>query len=130
MCPVAYFTMTRSKDHSFDLRFHLVQHAQQHGIRAAAAAFQTSRNTVRKRLHRYQESGLAGLQGGKSGAALLSAQDFHRAAERQVLEQRLSRTITRVIQVRSAFPPCASGLYTAELVTRCTSELVPWESTS
>ena len=62
MCPVAYFTMTRSQDHSFDLRFHLVQHALQHGIRPAAEAFRTSRNTVRKWLRRYQADGIAGLQ--------------------------------------------------------------------
>jgi transposase len=87
MCPVAYFTMTRSKDHSFDLRFHLVHHAQQHGIRAAAAAFQTSRNTVRKWLHRYQENGLAGLHE-QSRAPHTCPHQTAAAAEREVLEQR------------------------------------------
>ena len=54
--------MTRSKDHRFDLRLHLVPHALTHGIHATARAFGTSRNTVRKWLRRFQDEGPQGLK--------------------------------------------------------------------
>jgi transposase len=87
MCPMAYFTMTRSKDHTFDLRLHLVQHALQHGIRTAAAAFQTSRNTVRKWVRRYQTLGIAGLHE-DSRAPHSCPHKTSARLEQQVLEQR------------------------------------------
>ena len=62
MCPCPYFTMSRSRDHRFDLRMHLVRIALAQGVRAAARAFSTSRNTVRKWLRRFQQQGPAGLQ--------------------------------------------------------------------
>ncbi len=87
MCPVAYFTMTRSKDHTFDLRVHLVQHALHHGIRAAADTFQTSRNTVRKWLRRFQEHGLPGLKE-ESRAPRSCPHQTSNHFEQQVLAQR------------------------------------------
>ena len=87
MCPVAYFTMTRSKDHTFDLRFHMVHHALHHGIRAAADFFQTTRNTVRKWLRRYQQHSLAGLKE-KSRAPHSCPHKTSAALEQQVLQQR------------------------------------------
>ena len=62
MCPVPYFTMIRSHDHSFDLRLHLVRAALQSGVRAAARQLGTSRNTVRKWLRRFRQSGPDGLR--------------------------------------------------------------------
>ena len=62
MCPVPYFTMIRSHDHSFDLRLHLVRAALQSGVRAAARQLGTSRNTVRKWLRRSRQSGPDGLR--------------------------------------------------------------------
>jgi transposase len=87
MCPVAYFTMTRSKDHHFDLRFHLVQHALQHGIHAAARVFQTTRSTVRKWLRRYEKDKLAGLHE-QSRAPHSCPHKTSAALEKKVLEQR------------------------------------------
>ncbi len=43
-------------------RLRLVTHARQHGIKAAARAFQTIVPTVQKWLRRYQAQGLKGLQ--------------------------------------------------------------------
>jgi transposase len=54
--------MARSTNHRFDLRLHLVREALAKGIRAAAALFQCSRNTVRKWLRRFEADGIAGLQ--------------------------------------------------------------------
>lgn len=61
MCPVDYSIMTRSKNHCFDLRIHMVRLAIQDGVRSAARAFGTSRNTVRKWLSRFKIDGALGL---------------------------------------------------------------------
>ena len=61
MCPIGYYNMVRSKNHIFDLRLRMVQHADKHGIRATARAFKCSRNTVRKWVRRYREEGRRGL---------------------------------------------------------------------
>lgn len=61
MCPIGYYNMLRSKNHIFDLRLRMVQHAKEHGIRATARAFKCSRNTVRKWVRRHREEGLKGL---------------------------------------------------------------------
>jgi transposase len=87
MCPIAYFTMTRSKDHSFDVRVHLVRHAIAHGIHAASRAFQASRNTVRKWLRRFQAAGWAGLAE-QSRAPKSCPHKTTAAVEKQVLAQR------------------------------------------
>jgi len=60
--PVRYFDLIRQMKNPFDYRLRLVTHARQHGIKAAARAFQTTVPTVRKWLRRYQAQKLAGLQ--------------------------------------------------------------------
>jgi transposase len=45
----------------FGVRLQLVRHAQEHGIKPTARAYGASRNTVRKWLRRYDESGTAGM---------------------------------------------------------------------
>ena len=57
MCPVSYSIMNKSKNHRFDLRFHMVRMALKDGVRATARAFKTTRNTVRKWLHRFDQGG-------------------------------------------------------------------------
>ena len=61
MTPTPYCAMIRSKNHRFDLRLCMVKYALGHGIRAAAQAFASSRNSVRLWLRRYQKEGKAGL---------------------------------------------------------------------
>ncbi len=46
--PVPYFDLVRRMNNSFDYRLRLVAHARQHGIKAAARAFQTTVLAVRK----------------------------------------------------------------------------------
>jgi len=58
---VNYYTIIRSKSHLFYQRLEMVLFAKQNGIRAAAEEFATSRNTIRKRLRRFNEHGKAGL---------------------------------------------------------------------
>ncbi len=60
--PVPYFDVVRRMKNPFDYRLRVVAHARQHGIRAAAWAFQTPVLTVRKWLRRHQAQGLNGLQ--------------------------------------------------------------------
>jgi transposase len=50
-----------TKADKFDLRLRLVQHAQAHGVKATARAFDTTPKTVRKWLSRYRQERLAGL---------------------------------------------------------------------
>ena len=61
--PVAYFDVIREMKNAFNYRLQLVTYARQHGIKAAARAFQTTVPTVRKWLRRYQAQKLDGLQG-------------------------------------------------------------------
>jgi transposase len=79
--------MSRSQNHRYDLRLHLVRHALEHGIRDAVRTFQTSRATVRKWLRRYQAEGLPGLQE-QSRAPKTCPHKTPAAEERQVLAQR------------------------------------------
>src|SRR5579859_5896866 len=60
--PVPYFDVVRQMKNAFDYRLRLVSHARQHGIKAAARAFQTTVPTVRKWLRRYEARKLSGLQ--------------------------------------------------------------------
>ena len=60
--PVAYFDVIRKMNNAFDYRLRLVTHARQHGIKAAARAFQTTVPTVRKWLRRYEAQRLDGLK--------------------------------------------------------------------
>jgi len=89
MCPIEYFSMVRSKDHVFDLRVHLVRYALEHGLRAAAEAFQCTRNTVRKWTRRYGAEGLAGLAE-RSRAPKHCPHKTPPQLEAQVLAQRLA----------------------------------------
>jgi len=79
--------MIRSKNQTFDLRVHIVQYALKEGIRAAQRAFQTSRNTVRKWLRRFEKDGLPGLKE-QSRAPRFCPHRTPKAQERLVLEQR------------------------------------------
>ena len=56
-----YYAMIRSSNTTFALRHNLVVQALQHGLRAPAAHFGCSRNTVRKWLRRYRHQHLQGL---------------------------------------------------------------------
>ena len=46
--PVPYFDVVCRMNNPFDYRLRLVAHARQHGIKAAARAFQTTVLAVRK----------------------------------------------------------------------------------
>jgi transposase-like protein len=61
LCP-SYYEMIRNHDPDFHLRYRLVMAAQQDGIRAAARAFNCSRNTVRKWRRRFQQGGKPALK--------------------------------------------------------------------
>jgi len=60
--PVPYFDVIRHMPNAYNYRLQLVTQARQHGIKAAARAFQTSVPTVRKWLRRYAAQGLKGLE--------------------------------------------------------------------
>jgi transposase len=60
--PVRYFDLIRQMKNAFNYRLRLVAHARQHGIKAAARAFQSTVPTVRKWVRRYAAQGLKGLQ--------------------------------------------------------------------
>jgi transposase len=60
--PVPYFDVVRQMKNAFNYRLRLVTHARQHGIKAAARAFQTTVPTVRKWVRRFQAEGLKGLE--------------------------------------------------------------------
>ena len=87
MCPVAYFTMVRSKKPVFDLRIHMVRFALEQSIRAAAGQFLCSRNTVRKWVRRYQSEGLIGLED-RSRAPKSCPHKTPAALEADVIRQR------------------------------------------
>src|ERR1051326_3196227 len=57
----SYYAMIRTDDPQFALRLHLVLHAVQHGIKAAARHFRCARSSVRKWLRRYRADHLQGL---------------------------------------------------------------------
>lgn len=61
MGSLSYCEMRRMKCKSLDLRWHLVAHAREHGIKPTARAFRCSVLTVRKWLRRHAAEGLAGL---------------------------------------------------------------------
>ncbi len=62
MCPVDYYTNMRNCKDKRLLRYHLVIHAHEHGIKATARAFKTTPKTVRKWCCRYQPGTLKGLE--------------------------------------------------------------------
>ena len=59
--PAPYFDLIREMRSAYNHRLRLTQYARQHGIKAAARAFQTTLPTVRKWLRRYQPQGPSGL---------------------------------------------------------------------
>lgn len=63
MSPVGYLTMVAGKSEvsKTELRLGMVRHAQKHGIREAARAYRSSRNTVRVWKRRYEAEGMRGL---------------------------------------------------------------------
>jgi transposase len=60
--PVPYFDVVRQMKNAFSYRLRLVTPARQHGLKAAARAFQTTLPTVRKWVRRFQAQGLKGLE--------------------------------------------------------------------
>lgn len=62
MCHYNYYDIMRKSKDNRVLRRQMVLYAQQNGIKPAMRHFKTSRNTVRKWLRRWQESGYEGLQ--------------------------------------------------------------------
>ncbi|MCI0402590.1 MAG: helix-turn-helix domain-containing protein, partial [Acidobacteria bacterium] len=58
-----YWELVREMSNAYNHRLRLVSYARQHGLKAAAHAFQTTRRTVRKWVRRHQQEGLKGLVG-------------------------------------------------------------------
>lgn len=58
-----YWKLIREMKNPYNHRLRLVSYARQHGLKAAARAFQTTRPTVRKWVRRYQQQGPSGLVG-------------------------------------------------------------------
>jgi transposase len=56
-----YYDLVREMRDAYNHRLRLVEYARQHGLKAAARAFQTTRPTVRKWLRRFQQQGPKGL---------------------------------------------------------------------
>lgn len=63
MFPIKYYTMIKSKDKSFlfGIRLQIVRYALEHGIKPTANLYAMSKNTVKKWLRRYEESGTCGI---------------------------------------------------------------------
>jgi len=59
--PIRYFELIRQMKNPFNDRLGLVAYARQHGLKAAARAFQTTVPTGRKWRRRYQAEGPKGL---------------------------------------------------------------------
>lgn len=89
MSPVGYSNMLEGKAEAsrYRLRLELVRYAQEHGIRAAARDFRTSRNTVRLWLRRYEADGAGALQE-RSRAPRRIPHKTSRAQERAVVRAR------------------------------------------
>lgn len=58
-----YWVLVREMKDAYNHRLRLVQYARQHGLKAAARTFHTTRPTVRKWVRRYQQEGPKGLVG-------------------------------------------------------------------
>ena len=58
---IPYWSLIREMKDAYNHRLRLVAYARQHGLKAAARAFQTTRRTVRKWARRYQVQGPSGL---------------------------------------------------------------------
>ena len=86
-----YYELIRMPDLHVDLRYRIVLSAQQIGIRATAAAFHCSRNTVRKWLRRFQQHGKPGLRG-------------HSRQPHRIPHKTSSQLETRVVACRNQIP--------------------------
>lgn len=64
MPPIDYFTMINSKDKGFvfGVRLQMVRYALEKGIKPAARTYNTSKNTVKKWVRRYNKRGIAGIE--------------------------------------------------------------------
>ncbi|MFH1645950.1 MAG: helix-turn-helix domain-containing protein [Candidatus Omnitrophota bacterium] len=62
MCPLQYYQIMKQSKDKKQLRYQLVQYALKHGVKAAARAFNTSPQTVRKWRDRFITQGYAGLE--------------------------------------------------------------------
>ena len=89
--PARYFDLVREMKDAYNHRLRLVDYARQHGIKAAARAFQAALPTVRKWLRRYQKDGPSGLQ------------ELSRAPHRQA-RQTGPELEQRVVELRRALP--------------------------
>ena len=89
VCPVRYYTMLRAKDHKFETRLHLVQHAETHGIKSAARAYGTTRNTVRKWVRRVEREGLLAALKEHSRAPHSCPHKLKPEDEKRIIHQRM-----------------------------------------
>jgi len=62
MSPYTYYDIMRQSKDPGALRYQMVTYATQNGIKPAMRHFKAGRNTVRKRLRRWDEYGYRGLQ--------------------------------------------------------------------
>jgi transposase len=82
-----YYSMIRSKNHTYDLRLSLVIHARQHGNRDAARAFNTDVKTVRLWRRRFEHEGNEGLQS-RSRAPKTCPHKTSKATEKKIIQLR------------------------------------------
>ena len=59
---IKYCQVVKDMKTKFNFRFHVVQYAKKHSVKAAAREFQTTRKTVRKWVKRFEEGGLQALE--------------------------------------------------------------------
>ena len=95
MCPHGYYTIMREVKEPKHLRLRMVLYAQQHGIKPAARAFQSTPKTVRKWLSRFD--GTIRSLDSQSRAPHTTPRKLSAAAERKivVLKRRLPRWSAR-----------------------------------
>jgi transposase len=77
----------RNSKEQIQLRLKIVRHAQQHGIKPAARHFGTSKNTVKKWMTAFQESGTSGLAN-KSRAPHTCPHKTSQEVEERIIEKR------------------------------------------
>jgi transposase len=125
MSPVRYSSMLEGKVEAarFRLRLAMVRYAQERGIRAAARDFDTSRNTVRLWLRRYEASGVGALEE-RSRAPKRIPHKTSRAQERAVVRARRkapcygARRLKRMFELKPSVGAIARILRERKLVRR------------
>lgn len=92
MPPIDYFTMINSKDKGFvfGVRLQMVRYALEEGIKPAARTYNTSKNTVKKWVRRYNKRGIAGIEE-KSRAPHNIPHKTGKEIEEEVLRHRESK---------------------------------------